>query len=156
MRPIGMNLKMKLAHYTRLHSDKDVSRIVKLNNSHADKLAEFYQKAYPDGYFDRRLLETEKYFGWFEGGNIASVAGVHVCPPDNKVAVLGSIATDPEYRGKGLATILTSYLVNELVEEERLVCLNVRSENIPAIKCYQNIGFIAAMTFEDANFERRK
>lgn len=156
MNPLGMNLKMKLAAYVPCHTNEDIPRFIRLDKTHADLLEVFYSKAYPDGYFDRRLLNTGKYYGWFEEDRIASVSGVHVCPPDNDIAVLGSIATDPNHRGKGLATKLTSFLTKELHEEGRLISLNVRADNIPAIKCYKKLGFVTAMKFEDAVFEQKK
>ena len=105
------------------------------------------------------MLATGKYFGCLVDDRVhaddrlLAVAGVHVCSDEYKVAVLGSIATHPEHRGRGLATTLTSHLTAELVNEGKLVCLNVKADNLPAIRCYKKLGFETIHEYEEALFE---
>ena len=49
------------------------------------------------------MLATGQYFGIREGGELISAGGVHLCSLQYSVAVLGNIATLPEWRGRGLA-----------------------------------------------------
>jgi ribosomal protein S18 acetylase RimI-like enzyme len=151
---LGTHLKMALGEYQKCHDDDDPC-IIRLDISHLDKLFVLYDSAYPDGYFDQRMLVTGKFFGYVGEGDILAVAGVHVYSKENRLAVLGSIATRPEHRGRGLATRLTSKLTAELVDENMTVALNVKADNTPAITCYRNIGFDIKHHYEEAICTRK-
>jgi predicted GNAT family acetyltransferase len=99
------------------------------------------------------MLQTGKYFGFVDGDELAAVAGVHVVSDEQKISVLGNITTHPGQRGNGLATRLTQHLVSELVGEGKMVCLNVKADNAPAIACYQKLGFVKVHKYEEALFE---
>lgn len=149
---LGTFLKMKLCTFTPA-SKVDSVNIVRLNNSHEARLHELYDVAYPDGYFNSRMLATGKYFGSLVDDRVLAVAGVHVYSDEYNVAVLGSIATHPDHRGRGLATALTSHLTAELVNEGKLICLNVKADNLPAIHCYEKLGFETIHKYEESLFE---
>jgi predicted GNAT family acetyltransferase len=102
------------------------------------------------------MLLTGKYFGYLHKGRIVSVAGVHVDSEEYGVTVLGSIATLPKFRGKGLATLVTARLLKELVGKREVITLNVDSKNIPAVKCYSNLGFVKTHVCEEGLFTLRK
>ena len=129
------------------------SEIIRLGHEHEKELEMFYNAAYPDTYFTTRMLETGKYFGIRDGKNLVAVTGVHVYSKEYKVAALGNIATHPKYRGKGLATQVTGHLCQELVDEGLMVCLNVKKDNLPAIACYERLGFEKAFEYEEGRFE---
>jgi len=150
----GRHLKMRMGEFTPT-SDIDNNRVVRLDSSHEAHLHELYDVAYPDGYFDSRMLATGKYFGCLVDDRVLAVAGVHVCSDEYKVGVLGSIATHPDHRGRGLATALTSHLTAELVNEGKLICLNVKADNVPAIRCYEKLGFETIHEYEESLFELR-
>jgi ribosomal protein S18 acetylase RimI-like enzyme len=151
-KPLGMHLKMKLGTFAPA-SDIDNVKVIRLDGSHEPGLRELYDVAYPDGYFDSRMLATGKYFGYLVDDRVLAVAGIHVYSDEYKVAVLGSITTHPDHRGRGLATALTSHLTAELVSEGKLVCLNVKADNLPAIHCYEKLGFETIYEYEEALFE---
>jgi len=157
-KPLGRHLKMKLGSFTPV-SDIDNACIVRLDGSHEPHLRALYDTAYPDNYFDSRMLATGKYFGCLvddrlhADDRLQAVAGVHVCSDEYNIAVLGNITTHPDHRGRGLATALTSHLTAELVEEGKLVCLNVKVDNLPAIRCYEKLGFETIHEYEEALFE---
>lgn len=152
--PFGKHLKMKLGQFSKQHDDKD-KNIVRLKMNNLVMIEQFYSEAYPDGYFDPRMLMTNKFFGYIENDVLQSVAGLHVYSDEYKIAVLGSIATHPDYRGRGLATKLTSKLTEKLSVENKLVCLNVKADNTPAIKCYEKIGFEIVHEYEESRFTRK-
>ncbi len=151
---LGSLWKMKLvdASKPKRVNESAGKNIIKLDQSRVDELDKFYASAYPDGYFDRRMLATGKYFGYLHKGKIVSVAGVHVDSEEYSVTVLGSIATLPEFRGKRLATLVTARLLNELIGQREVVTLNVDSENDFAIKCYSNLGFVKTHECEEGLF----
>ena len=153
--PFGRHLKMKLAAPSEACRLSDDPAIVPLDASSADRLTTFYTDAYPDGYFAPRMLETGKYYGYVRDEHLVAVTGVHVDSDEHGVAVLGSIATLPDYRGQGLATLLTGHLSRMLVDEGKLVCLNVSADNAPAIRCYEKLGFVAAHEYAEGFFKRR-
>ena len=131
-------------------------RVVRFNRSHLAALTSFYVEAYPDSYFDERMLDTGKCFGYFQNDQIVAAAGVHVYSAEYDVAVFGNIATAPSRRGEGLGTLLTAHLVSELVEEGcGCICLNVKADNMAAIRCYEKLGFVVVHEYEEGLLVRR-
>jgi ribosomal protein S18 acetylase RimI-like enzyme len=150
--PIGTSIRMRHESFVRQHSDNDARAARRLTAADQDALLAFYDAAYSAHYFEKRMLELGKYIGWYEGNRLIAAAGVHVYAPKYRVAVLGNIATDPDYRGRGLATRLTSIMTEELAGEGLIVCLNVAKSNNPAIRCYEKVGFVSAFEFEESRF----
>ncbi|MFZ1683761.1 MAG: GNAT family N-acetyltransferase [Candidatus Zixiibacteriota bacterium] len=149
-KPLGTLLRMKIGTFKPATITSD---IIRLGHGHEKELEKFYKAAYPDTYFTARMLETGKYYGIRDGKSLVAVTGVHVYSREYKVAALGNIATHPKYRGKGLATKVTGHLCQELVDEGLMVCLNVKKDNLPAIACYEKLGFEKAFEYEEARFE---
>ncbi len=54
-----------------------------------------YEASYPGNWFVMRMLATGFYFGVRDSQGLTSVAGVHACSLEYKVAALGNIATHP-------------------------------------------------------------
>ncbi len=150
--PLGVHFKMKLQKFAPVTLPDDSMEIRRLGLSDADELITFYKSAYPDGFFEPRMLESDRFLGGMVNGRLAAVTGVHVHTPEYGVAVLGCIATHPDFRGRGLATGLTSLLLEKLTDEVDLICLNVFSGNTPAIRCYERLGFSVVHEYEEAFF----
>ncbi len=153
-KPLGTHLKMKLVSDGFKEYVNDDPRIERLDFSHKQKLLILYSKSYSDNYFDDRMLETGKYFGYIKDGEIVCVSGVHVHSGEYKISVLGNITTDPEYRGQGIATAATARLVSELYTEGNMLALNVKNDNFAAIKCYNKLGFETVCEYEESIFTR--
>ena len=152
---LGTHHKMKLVSSPGHRDNALGDRIVRLDLSNSEELKNLYNRSYPGNYFDVRLLKTGKYFGYFDGGRIVAASGIHVYSGEYNIAVLGNIVTDPDYRNRGLATAVTSRLVDELVSEGRLVTLNVGAANHPAIECYRKLGFEKIHEYEESIFTSR-
>jgi ribosomal protein S18 acetylase RimI-like enzyme len=118
--------------------DPDVLRL-----THADTadLMQLYQRT-GVSYFDPYQVETGLYFGIRQEGALVSVAGVHVVSEEDKVAVIGNVATHPDWRGQGLSTRCTTRLLRALLRRrvETLV-LNVDAGNGTAVHLYRELGF---------------
>lgn len=75
-------------------------------------------------------------------GELVAAAGVQVVSPNEGVAAVGNIFTHPEFRGRGLAQVVTSAVVAAIqaagVQE---IGLNVADANTAAIQAYERIGF---------------
>lgn len=152
-KPLGTFLKMKLVDPDQSVRAMQSDNVRKLTVQDSDQLISMYEEDYPGHYFISRMLETGKYFGYFDKGQIVSVAGVHVDSDEYKIAVLGNIVTSGNHRGRGYAGIVTACLVRELVEEGKLICLNVKQDNQPAIRCYEKLGFRKHCEYEESLFE---
>jgi ribosomal protein S18 acetylase RimI-like enzyme len=155
-KPLGTHLKMRLniSAFDSTASPEGgvVDSIIRLDESHEGELRTLYQTAYPEHYFVPRMLETGKYFGYYEKERLVAVTGVHVDSNEQKITVLGNITTHPDFRGRGLARILTHRLVRELVDEGKMVCLNVKADNMSAIACYERLGFEPVHQYEEGLF----
>ena len=142
----GHNYRMILTREPEPVSDDNIRRL-ELNDINA--INSLYKVAYPDNWFDSRMVESEKYFGYFHEGLLIGVAGIHVYSPVYRIAALGNIATRPDFRSKRIAFKLTSVLCSDLKKTVDIIGLNVKSENLAAIKCYENIGFEIRGSFDE-------
>lgn len=123
-----------------------------------DSLAEveaFYREAYPNNWFDPRMLETGAYVGLREQGKLSCVAGVHVYSADYRVAALGNIATLPSARGRGLAKRCTTACCERLFQEVEIIGLNVSRSNAAALACYHTLGFRKVADYNEVGLRKR-
>ena len=144
----GEHDKMNLVDPAKL-DEIDTSAVVPLTTEHLVEMQALYQKSYPGNWFDARMLETGQYVGIREEGELVSVAGIHVYSPIYKIAALGNITTLPELRGQGLGKAVTAGLCKRLLQTVDAIGLNVRSDNTPAIKAYEAIGFTKVATYHE-------
>ncbi len=129
--------------------------IVKLNPKDIEEIKVLYSESYPENSFDARMLETGMYFGMKNNGKLINISGVHVYSEKQRVAALGNITTHPDFRGKGIGQKVTAHLVSILLEKVDAIGLNVSRDNIPAIKCYSNLGFIKNAPYMEYMIERK-
>ena len=144
----GTYLKMVLSDRSKL-GPIPVDDVVRLGNADHDALKDLYARAYPDNWFDARMLETGHYFGIRAGDRLACVAGVHVYSPRYRVAALGNVTTDPEHRGRGMARRATAKLCRALLNSVETIGLNVGKDNAAAIACYRCLGFSSVATYDE-------
>jgi ribosomal protein S18 acetylase RimI-like enzyme len=146
MEHYGMNNKMTLKLLPPEIHDSNISR---LSPDDLEVVTDFYRTAYPHNWFDKRMLETGKYFGYFVDEKLAGVAGVHVYSRQYSVAALGNIAVHPDFRGRQIGFRLTSVLCHDLVQTTGTIGLNVRSDNTAAIHLYKKAGFEVTGRYEE-------
>ncbi|HOT74198.1 MAG TPA: GNAT family N-acetyltransferase [Candidatus Wallbacteria bacterium] len=144
----GRHLKMHLKDPSKIVGKTD-SGVRRLCMADLEKLLELYRKAYPGNWFDPATLATGEYFGAFAGGDIICAAGVHVFSEKYGAAALGNITTRPDYRGKGLAGMVTAALCGSLLKKTHLIGLNVDNGNAAAIRCYQKLGFAVVGEYDE-------
>lgn len=87
----------------------------------------------------RWLRDAGAFYGVFEGDQLLAIGSSMVCLPE--LWTLVSIETHPDHRGKGLATEVTSSLVERAFQETQTVVLSVVCSNAPAIRVYEKLGF---------------
>jgi ribosomal protein S18 acetylase RimI-like enzyme len=149
----GQNFRMILARNPEQISDDNIRKI-ELDD--IPEINDLYKIAYPHNWFDRRMIETGKYFGYFTGGMLVGIAGIHVYSQEYRVAALGNIATHPDFRGRKIAFNLTSFLCNDLRNSVDIIGLNVKSDNMAAIKCYKNIGFEIISSYDECFIQNKE
>jgi len=89
------------------------------------------------------------YKGIRVNGRLVAAAGTHVIGRRAKIAVVGNVLTQPEYRGRGYAQATTAAVTAELLEFCDHVVLNVRSDNPPALNAYRRLGYAEHVRFEE-------
>ena len=109
----------------------------------------------PTGYRAEHI-EQGVYYGVFEGGSLASVAGTHLVSPGSGIAVVGNVFTRASARGRGLATRVTSAATANLMERGCWqVTLTVDPENAPALRAYERLGYVRGAPVHEARIARR-
>jgi RimJ/RimL family protein N-acetyltransferase len=123
----------------QLHRE-DLPAITDLFGEHPDR---------PDS-FHPEQMEDAPFYGYFERETLVSIAGVHIMSRWAQVAAIGNVFTHPDRRGHGLASIVCGAVVCALLEENiEIIVLNVATDNEPAIRCYQRLGFRSHCTYQE-------
>jgi ribosomal protein S18 acetylase RimI-like enzyme len=89
------------------------------------------------------------YFGIRVNGRLVAAAGTHVIGRNARIAVVGNVLTQPEFRGRGYAQATTAAVTARLLEFCDHVVLNVRSDNPPALNAYRRLGYAEHVRFEE-------
>lgn len=84
----------------------------------------------------KSILKDLPFYGIFINSILVSVACIRVRLP--QIWILGCFYTRPEFRNKGCATSLASFLVREAFRETNHVGLHVRMDNYPAKRVYES------------------
>ncbi len=140
LKPFGEHYKMALADVSELNKI-DTSEVIALSVPDAGEIVKLFQKSYPGNYFEPRMLDTNQYYGIRQSDKLISVGGVHIFSHEYRVAALGNIVTDPEYRNRGYAATVTARICKSLLKEIDHIGLNVKADNKGALKCYKKLGF---------------
>ena len=110
---------------------------VRLGPEHAAEALELALLTNP-GPFGMRTIELGEYFGWFEDGRLAAMAGERMHA--GTLREVSGICTHPDFRGRGLALRLTRKLIRLELQRGETPFLHVMSDN-PARRIYQKMGF---------------
>jgi GNAT superfamily N-acetyltransferase len=150
----GKYQKMFLTDFSKINNSDD-NNIINLNKKDLEEIFRLYNKSYPENSFDPRMIETGMYYGLKINNKLVCISGVHVYSESYKVAALGNITTHPDYRRKGYGQRVTAHLCKILSAKVDAIGLNVGQDNIPAIKCYNNLGFTEADTYMEYMIEKK-
>ncbi len=155
----GPHLKLLLADPGALES-AEVSGVERLGSEALREIEAFYARdAYLPSelggrFFAPYMVERWPCFGLRVEGRLASIACVHVLSRERGVAAIGGVATTPRLRGRGLARRVTARLARELRGLVPHVGLNVAESNLPAIRCYERLGFRTGARYDEAILTR--
>jgi GNAT superfamily N-acetyltransferase len=89
------------------------------------------------------------YYGIRVNGRLVAAAGTHAIGRRARIAVVGNVLTQPEFRGRGYAQATTAAVTAQLLEFCDHVVLNVRSDNPPALNAYRRLGYAEHVRFEE-------
>jgi len=153
LKPHGKHYKMVLQNQSFIHPPAD-DMIVRLSTADLPAIERLYQIAYPNSWFDSRMLETNQYFGAWQDEQLISIAGIHVYSETYRVAALGNITTHPAYRSQGHAQQVTARLCQSLSKTVDLIGLNVKADNHSAIACYRKLGFGVVASYNEVTVSR--
>lgn len=107
------------------------------------------------GWLPSDSITNGVYFGVRIAGRLVAAAGTHVISPEARMAAVGNVLTHHDFRGRGFAKATTSAVTQELLRIGDDAVLNVRSDNPPALKAYQAIGYTEHNRFEERLAHRR-
>ena len=92
------------------------------------------------GPFRAGTIGMGRYYGLkTEDGRLMAMAGERMRPEG--LTEVSAVCTWPEFRGKGLAATLVSFVTAQIAADGRVPFLHVKTENAGAIALYQRLGF---------------
>ncbi|MFD8567191.1 GNAT family N-acetyltransferase [Streptomyces sp. NPDC059639] len=91
------------------------------------------------GPFQPRTVELGTYLGIRHRGQLVAMAGERLKPPG--WTEISAVCTDPEHRGRGLATRLVRAVAAGIRERGDTPLLHASATNTQAIRLYEAIGF---------------
>jgi len=117
-----------------------------LDERHEDEIRDLYEDGRPTqedpDFFMRSQLHDGTFYGVRVAGRLVAAGGTHLYSRDESVAAIGNVYTHRAHRGRGCASAVTSAISRELLDRDtRIIALNVKAENQPAIRVYEHLGF---------------
>jgi ribosomal protein S18 acetylase RimI-like enzyme len=127
---------------------KVIDGVEPLRPSDASELNRLYRLGF-GSWLPPQAVAEGAYYGIRVGRKLVAAAGTHVIGRDARIAVVGNVLTQPEYRGRGYAEATTSAVTAELLRFCDHVVLNVRADNPPALNAYRRLGYAEHVRFEE-------
>jgi ribosomal protein S18 acetylase RimI-like enzyme len=149
----GRHQRMALTERARLAAVRPAGEV--LTAADVPRLRRLYAQAYPGNWFDARMVDTGQYVGVRDGDEVLAVAGVHVYSPAYGVAALGNVTTHPRVRGRGLGAAVVAALCARLLGDVAHVTLNVKADNVAAVRLYSRLGFTAVAEYDEYTLAAR-
>jgi ribosomal protein S18 acetylase RimI-like enzyme len=127
----------------------DAAAVEPLTEAHEAEIRELYRdgverREEPD-FFIASQLGDGTFFGIRdprEPGRLAAAGGTHLLSDSESVATIGNVYARRSHRGMGYGTAVTSAIASNLVGRGiQTIALNVKSQNVVAIRIYEQLGF---------------
>jgi RimJ/RimL family protein N-acetyltransferase len=155
--PLSMRRMQVMRHaFTPIEGAKADAVVRRLRATDATIVNGLYALDDRSAHYSARQIEESVYYGAFEGGRLVAVAGTHVVSALMSVGVVGNVLTHPAYRGRGLATLVTSKVTSKLFEAGcGLAVLTADPANTPAVRAYLKLGYRSGAAIVEARLVRR-
>jgi predicted GNAT family acetyltransferase len=129
---------LQMVYETGKEQDEVQVEITSLTNEQVSKMLVLTKLTNP-GPFAARTIDFGHYYGIFERGQLAAMAGqrMHAF----KYAEVSAVCTHPDHTGKGFARQLLRHQINRIKAASEIPFLHVRHDNERAIKVYEHLGF---------------
>lgn len=131
----------------------DGSELKRLDSSHRASLRVLYADGESSGespdFFYESMVTDGVFYGVFEDDELVAASGTHLVSRDEGAAAIGNVYTRRDRRGRGYSRAATSAVLQEL-KDLPTIGLNVRADNISAIRVYQSLGFVRHCEFVEA------
>lgn len=111
---------------------------VRLGPDDVDEILDLISRTRP-GPFAPRTIELGTYLGLRREGALVAMAGERMHPLG--WTEISAVATDPAYRGQGLAARLIRAVAHGIAERGDIPMLHAASFNTNAIRLYETLGF---------------
>jgi ribosomal protein S18 acetylase RimI-like enzyme len=112
---------------------------VRLGPEHVPQMLELVALTKP-GPFGPRTIELGDYFGCFEGGRLAAMAGERMFA--RPLREISGVCTHPDFQGRGLARRLMQLLLRRELQRGETPFLHVMRDNAGARALYARMGFV--------------
>jgi len=122
--------------------------VERLSPTDAGELNRLYRLGF-GSWLPPQAIADGVYYGIRVNGRLVAAAGTHVIGRRARIAVVGNVLTQPEFRGRGYAEATTAAVTAQLLEFCDHVVLNVRSDNPPALHAYRRLGYAEHVRFEE-------
>ena len=125
--------------------------IVELGERERPSVVALAALVYPH-YFRRRTMELGRYFGIFDGGALAAMAGERMGMPGWRE--ISAVCTHPDFVGRGLARRLLEFLASDIATRGETPFLHVSRDNARAVRLYEQNGFVVRTAMPFASLRR--
>ncbi|HEY8586725.1 MAG TPA: GNAT family N-acetyltransferase [Rhodanobacter sp.] len=112
--------------------------IVPLTAAHRADVLALIALVYPH-YFRARTMELGRYFGIYQDGRLAAMAGERL--GTDAYREISAICTHPDFVGRGYARRLVAQLSNDNLEHGCMPFLHVSHQNGRAKQLYERLGY---------------
>lgn len=113
-------------------------KIVVLGDAQRDDVLALIHLVYPH-YFRPRTLELGRYFGIYQGAQLAAMIGERMATTSH--TEMSGICTHPAFAGRGYASRLTAFLTRDTLAHARTPFLHVSQANPHAANLYARLGY---------------
>lgn len=120
------------------------NNIVALDKRNNSEMLALTAKTTP-GPFLSRTIELGNYEGIYEEGRLVAMAGQRFKP--GMYTEISAVCTDPDYAGRGYASMLIRSQIRKITTEDRTPFLHVLPENEGALRLYGKLGFAIRKEF---------
>lgn len=109
--------------------------IKEIGMEYYDFIKENYSTPIDDEYLIERI-KSKVFIGAFDQEKIVGFAGIH------DEGSIGFVEVIEEYQRKKIASMLETYMINNLLAKKELVYLQVETDNIPSMKLHEKLGYV--------------